>query len=66
VDFPALLPAPSDDRFAPFAPSSVVKVSGPRAFWRAFLLPQGLYSRILFLLFVVLVVAGVLVLFFHS
>jgi serine/threonine protein kinase len=64
VKFPAILPVPTDDRFAPFAPSSIVKVSGPRAFWRAFLLSHGLFSRAFFLFLVVLVIVGVLVLFF--
>jgi serine/threonine protein kinase len=64
--FPTTPPVPADDRFAPFPPSSVVNVSGPRAFWRAFLLSRGLFSRVFFILLVVLVIAGVLALFFHS
>jgi serine/threonine protein kinase len=66
MNFPAILPVAADDRFVPFARSSVVKVSGPRAFWRAFLLSHGLFSRVFLLLLVVLVIVGLLVLFFHS
>jgi serine/threonine protein kinase len=64
--FPATPPMPADDRFAPFPSSSVVKVSGPRVFWRAFLLSHGLFSQVFFLLLIVFVIAGVLALFFHS
>jgi hypothetical protein len=58
---PAAPPAPEDERFSPFS-ATEVNVSGWRAAWRAFLAPQGRLTRLLFLLLVVLLVAGGLVL----
>jgi serine/threonine protein kinase len=56
----------ADDPFLPFAPASEVNVAGARTFLRAFFVSRGLFKRVLFVILLVLVIVGVLWMFFRA